>query len=189
MLQVSDITQYFYCPRKVYFMRTLGIKIRARPKMDMGKEVHEKEHCRVKERKTIYGFQKDEVAEVIHDLAVEDVNNGLYGIVDTTIILKNGEVVPVDVKYTDSEKVRINWKKQLTAYALLLEYRFKTTVKRGFIYFPAKHKQIQIDIPSEAKAVLKHDIKKIKELINSERMPNVSKGKQCNYCEMKKLCT
>jgi len=40
MLAVSDITQYFYCPRKVYFMRTPGIKIKAKPKMDMGKEEH-----------------------------------------------------------------------------------------------------------------------------------------------------
>ncbi len=103
--------------------------------------------------------------------------------------MKNGEVVPVDVKYTDSEDVRINWRKQLTAYALLLESRFKTTVKRGFVYFPAKHKQIQIDMLDEAKAILKQDVKKIKELIASEKMPNVSKGKQCSYCEMKKFCT
>lgn len=109
--------------------------------------------------------------------------------VDTTIILKDGEVVPVDVKYTDAESVRLNWKKQLTAYALLLDSRFKTIVKRGFVYFPSKHKQIQIDIPDEAKAILKQDVKKIKELIDSEKMPNVSKGKQCSYCEMKKFCT
>jgi CRISPR-associated exonuclease Cas4 len=189
MLAVSDITQYFYCPRKVYFMKTLGIKIKAKPKMDMGKEEHEKEHRRVKERNTVYGFPEEEIAQVIHDLAVEDINIGLYGMVDTTIIRKSGEVVPVDVKYTDFETVRINWRKQLTAYALLLDSRFKTTVKRGFVYFPAKRKQIQIDIPDEAKDILKQDIKKINGLIDSENMPNVSKGKQCSYCEMKKFCT
>ncbi len=189
LLAVSDITQYFYCPRKVYFMKTLGIKIKAKPKMDMGKEEHDKEHRRVKERKTVYGFSEEDVAQVIHDLAVEDINLGLYGMVDTTIILKSGEVVPVDVKYSDAENVRINWKKQLTAYALLLESRSRTIVKRGFIYFPSRHKQIKIDIPDEAKTVLKQDIQKIKELINNEKMPNVSKGKQCSYCEMKKFCT
>jgi CRISPR-associated exonuclease Cas4 len=189
MLQVSDITQYFYCPRKVYFMKTLGIKIKAKPKMDMGKEEHEKEHRRVKERKTVYGFPEEDVAQVIHNLAVEDIDIGLYGMVDTTLIMKNGEIVPIDVKYTNAESVRINWKKQLTAYAVLLETRFKKMVERGFIYFPAKHKQIQIDIPDEAKATLKQDITKIKELIDSEKMPNVSKGKQCGYCEMKKFCT
>lgn len=170
-------------------MKTLGIKIKARPKMDMGKEEHDKEHRRVKERKTIYGFSEEDVAQVIHNLAVEDINLGLYGMVDTTIILKNGEIVPVDVKYSDAESIRVNWKKQLTAYALLLDSRFKTIVKRGFVYFPSKLKQIQIDIPDEAKAILKQDVKKIKELIDSEKMPNVSKGKQCSYCEMKKFCT
>jgi CRISPR-associated exonuclease Cas4 len=189
MLAVSDITQYFYCPRKVYFMKTLGIKIKAKPKMDMGKEEHEKEHRRVKERNTVYGFPEEEIAQVIHDLAVEDIKIGLYGMVDTTIIMKSKEVVPVDVKYTDAESVRINWKKQLIAYAILLDSRFETTVRRGFVYLPSKHRQIQVDIPDEAKVVLKQDIIKIKALIDSEKMPPVSKGNQCGYCEMKKFCT
>ncbi len=47
----------------------------------------------MKERKTVYGFSEEDVAQVIHNLAVEDTNMGLYGMVDTTIILKNGEVV------------------------------------------------------------------------------------------------
>jgi CRISPR-associated exonuclease Cas4 len=189
MLAVSDITQYFYCPRKVYFMKTLGIKIKAKPKMDMGKEEHEKEHRRVKERNTVYGFPEEEIAQVIHDLAVEDIKIGLYGMVDTTIIMKSKEVVPVDVKYTDAQSVRLNWKKQLIAYAILLDSRFETIVRRGFVYLPAKHRQIQVDIPDEAKVVLKQDIIKIKALINSEKMPPVSKGNQCGYCEMKKFCT
>jgi CRISPR-associated exonuclease Cas4 len=189
MIQVSDITQYFYCPRKIYFIKTLGIKIKARPKMEMGKEEHEKEHRRIKERKTIYGIPKKDITQIIHNLPIEDTNTGIYGIIDTTIILKTKEIIPVEVKYTDFENIKINWKKQLTAYAILLEKHFKTTIKKGIIYLPTKHKQIQIDIPSEAKATLKQDIKKIKKLIHSEKIPNVTKGKQCNYCEMKKFCT
>lgn len=187
-IQVSDITQYFYCPRKIYFMKTLGLKIKSRPKMDMGKEEHEKEHRRVKERKTIYGFSEEEVSKVIHNLMLEDPKLGLYGIIDTTVILKNGEVIPIDVKYSKATSIRINWRKQLIAYSLLLESHFNILVKRGIIYLPAQRKQIQIDISNESKEIVKQDIKKIEELIGSEKMPNVSKGNQCNYCEMKKFC-
>ncbi|AFC99933.1 CRISPR-associated protein Cas4 [Methanocella conradii HZ254] len=189
MLQVSDITQYFYCPRKVYFMKTMGIKVKPRPKMDLGKEEHEREHRRVKERKTIYGFSEDEVKEVIHDLAIENKTIGLYGMVDTVLIMKNGEVLPVDVKYSKSVSVKINWRKQLIAYSLLLEAYFGTTVRRGIIYLPAQHKQIQVEITCEGKEMVKQDIRKIKDLIKSEKMPNVNKGLQCNYCEMAKFCS
>lgn len=188
MLQVSDITQYFYCPRKVYFMKTMGIQVKPRPKMDLGKDEHEREHRRVKERKTIYGFSEDEVKEVIHDLAIENKTIGLYGMVDTVLIMKNGEVLPVDVKYSKSVSVKINWRKQLIAYSLLLEAYFGTTVKRGIIYLPAQHKQIQVEITCEGKEVVRQDIQKIKDLIKSEKMPNVNKGLQCNYCEMAKFC-
>ncbi len=169
-------------------MKTLGLKIRSRPKMDMGKEEHEKEHRRVKERKTIYGFSEEEVSKVIHDLMLEDPQIGLYGIIDTVVVLKTGEIIPVDVKYSNATSVKINWKKQLIAYSLLLESRFNTLVKKGIIYLPAQHKQLQIDINIEAKEVVKQDILKIAELVRSEKMPNVSKGNQCNYCEMKKFC-
>lgn len=187
-IQVSDITQYFYCPRKIYFIKTLGLKIKSRPKMDMGKEEHEKEHRRVKERKTIYGFSEEEISKVIHNLMLEDSQLGLYGIIDTTVILKNSEVIPIDVKYSKATSVKINWRKQLIAYSLLLESHFNILVKRGIIYLPAQRKQIQIDISNESKEIVKQDIKKIEELIGSEKMPNVSKGNQCNYCEMKKFC-
>lgn len=156
--------------------------------MNMGKEEHEKEHRRVKERKTVYGFSEGDVAKVIHDLMLEDPQLGLYGVVDTVVILKTGEIIPVDVKYSNATSVKINWKKQLIAYSLLLEPRFNTLVKRGIIYLPGQRRQIQIDIDIESKEIVKQDIKKIEALIGSEKMPNVLKGAQCSYCEMKKFC-
>ena len=169
-------------------MNTLGLKIKSRPKMDMGKEEHEKEHRRVKDRKTVYGFSEEEISKVIHDLMIEDPKLGIYGIIDTTVILKNGEIIPIDVKYSSATSVRINWKKQLIAYSLLLESHFGTVVKRAMIYLPAQHKQMEIDINNESKEIVKQDIRKIEELIESEKMPNVLKGNQCSYCEMNKFC-
>jgi len=36
-IDVSDIVQYLYCPRKVYFHRVAGITL-TRPKMEVGRE-------------------------------------------------------------------------------------------------------------------------------------------------------
>ncbi len=40
MIEVSNIVQYLYCPRKLYFIKVMGLRI-TRPKMNAGKEVHE----------------------------------------------------------------------------------------------------------------------------------------------------
>ncbi|MDM7918114.1 MAG: Dna2/Cas4 domain-containing protein, partial [Methanosarcina sp.] len=70
MLHVSDISQYFYCPRKLYFTSVLGLKLKPRHKMEFGKEEHEKEHRRVSERRTVYGFPKKDVQNIFHNMAV-----------------------------------------------------------------------------------------------------------------------
>lgn len=188
MLQVSDITQYFYCPRKVYFIKTLGLRIPARHKMNAGKDEHKREHRRIKERKSIYGFPREEVKDVLHRVPVEDPKHHLHGRVDTVVILKNDKIIPVDVKYSSFRNVRRNWKKQLTAYALLLETKFEKEVKRGIIYLPQRREQLEVEISQEDKKHIKKDIRKIIKTIASEKMPPVRRGKKCNYCEMKKFC-
>ena len=40
MIDVSDIVQYLYCPRKLYFIRVMGLRI-TKPKMDVGRKIHE----------------------------------------------------------------------------------------------------------------------------------------------------
>ncbi len=58
---VNDIVQHFYCPRKVYFLKTMQTPFKPRKKMVFGLETQEKEKKRVKERIDVYGFEKREV--------------------------------------------------------------------------------------------------------------------------------
>lgn len=67
-IQVSDITQFFYCPRKVYFRRTLGIGVEPRAKMELGKEEHE----RAGRRQSVYGIEWECVEKLDHDVMVEN---------------------------------------------------------------------------------------------------------------------
>lgn len=188
MLQVSDIVQYFYCPRKIYFMKTLGLKVPPRKKMEMGKEEHESEHRRLNERKTIYGFKLDEVRDVIHSMKVESQELSLYGQIDTVIILHDGTHIPVDVKYSSYPEIKRNWKKQLVAYSLLLESKIKGRVTKAALYFPLARKRIMINISNEDKKALMKNIEEIQNMIKSEFIPPVTKGRKCAYCEMERFC-
>ncbi len=189
MIQVSDIAQYFYCPRKVYFLRTLGIHPPEKPKMKMGKEEHEKEYQRVRERRDIFGFSADQVERLIHRLPAESSSLRLYGVVDAIVVLRTGEYLPVEVKFSNYYNVLRNRKKQLIAYALLLDEKFDTNVCRGIVYFSTARLSRIIEITCEDKIALKRDIENIRNLIQSEKMPEEKKGRRCNYCEMDKFCS
>lgn len=187
-IQVSDITQFFYCPRKVYFRRTLGIEVQPRAKMELGKEEHEKEHERAGRRRSVYGIEWERIERLCHDVMLENAELGLYGRIDSVIFLRSGEVVPVELKYTHTPRVSRNWHKQIVAYALLLEGEYHTSVRRGIFYFQAQKKTVWVNITHEDKVRLKGDIERIRRVIQSEKMPIAKKGKQCRYCEMEKFC-
>ena len=185
-VSVSDLVQYAYCPRKVYFSKVLGLSVADRKKMEYGKEEHKKEHRRSKERKSIYGFDKKDIQGVHHKVYVECEKIGLFGQIDTVLEFKNGSLIPVEVKYSDFVAVFKNWKKQLVAYALLLEKEFNKEVKKGVLYFPKQKKKLIVYITADDKKFVVRDIEKIRKLVKSEKMP---RGRdRCGYCEMRKFC-
>lgn len=187
-ITVSDIVQYFYCPRKIYFLKTLGVPVVVRAKMEYGKEVHERERRRMLERTQIYGFERSEVEEVLQGLQIEDLEIGLRGKVDVVLKLRTGEFIPVDTKYTDEVWVQKQYRKQLHAYALLLDHRFKTNVVTGVIYFSKQKETRTIKITEEDKRALRRNIEYIKRIIASEVMPRGVSQEKCEYCEVKKYC-
>lgn len=157
-------------------------------KMDKGKEEHEREHRRVKERQSIYGFEPSEVKELMHNVAIEYKEIGVYGQVDTVVILTNGEVFPLDVKYSDFTAVRRNWKKQLVGYAILLEKYLDRRVDCGILYFPNQKRSIRVPISAEDKESLLKDVQRIRSLLKSEGMPRGVRKEMCRYCEVAKYC-
>lgn len=156
--------------------------------MKLGKEEEEKERKRFLERKRVFGIGRDKVSETKFKLYIEDEKLGFCGVIDTLLILKNGDVIPVEIKYTNSADVKKHWKKQLTGYSMLLEKEFDFSVSRGMIYFPEQNETIFVDIKKQDKEHLKKDIKRIRELIKSERIPRKVSEKKCSYCEVKKYC-
>lgn len=156
--------------------------------MKLGKEEEKKERKRFLERKKVFGIERDKVEDTKFKVYLEDKEIGLSGIIDTLLILKRDELLPVEIKYTDSAQVKKHWKKQLTGYSLLLEKEFKTNVEEGLIYFPEQNETIPVNIRKQDKEHLLRDIERIRELIKSERIPRKVDEKRCGYCEVRKYC-
>jgi len=173
MIDVSDLIQYLYCPRKVYFIKVMGIKLK-KPKMEFGKELHDKLRIKCD-------------GDIIYNLYLESESYGIRGVVDA-VIKENDNYYPVDAKFTRFNKLFYSWKMQLTAYAVLIEENFDVTIRKGYIYFIDEKKLEEIEIAPEDKKALREMVKKVETIINEEKIPNVEKSRKCEYCEMKKLC-
>lgn len=189
IVKCSDLAQYYYCPRKIYFLKTMEVPVQPKPKMKFGKKEEKKERKRLLERKKVFGFDEENIQDVEFEIFLENEKIGLSGIVDTLVTLKKGEKVPVDVKYTETASVKKHWKKQITSYSLLVEEEYDVEeVSRGVLYFPEQNEPIFVDITQEDKEFLLKDIEGIRELIESERIPRKVSEKKCGYCEVKKYC-
>ncbi|MEM0359010.1 MAG: CRISPR-associated protein Cas4 [Candidatus Hadarchaeales archaeon] len=183
-----EVYQYFYCPRKLYFIRKLGLYPPERKKVELGGEQHGREPGRTGRRKRIYGFSPEEVDRILHDLPLEDREMGLFGKADTVVRLKSGEMVPVDVKYSDLPYVSRAWRKQMLAYAVLLERSLGVRIRRGLIYLLPSHRTFWLNILPEEKEALKRDLEKIREMIASDQVPRAASPEYCGYCEVAKFC-
>jgi len=186
-IKVGDIVQYHYCPRKVYFLEVLGVPIITKRKMFFGQEEHIREMKRVKQRKKIFGINWKLVRKVKYKLYLKSESLHLHGIIDAVLFLED-EIIPVEIKATDFLEVTRNRKKQLVAYGLLLDENFDYMVHRGVLYFSGHRKSEVVDITFEDKNYLIEDIKKIRKLFITEKIPRKVDKKKCEYCEVFRYC-
>lgn len=180
MIDVSDISQFLYCPRKIYFMKVLGIRM-SKPKMEFGRDVHEEMYAKFKRRKSLKSY------DILENVYLESERYHLKGFVD--LILKSeNEIIPVDIKFTRFDEIYYNWRMQIVAYAVLVEENFGIIVKRALIYNADKKEWREVEIFPEDRKMLKKIVESIEDIVANERIPPKTKSKKCNYCEMQKIC-
>lgn len=185
---VLEVFMYSYCPRELYFYRKLGVSPPPLKKMDFAKKQHEREEKRSERRKTLYGIPKEEILEILHDLVLEDEELGLRGKVDTVLKVISGEFIPVEIKYSNLEHVSRAWRKQIVAYAVLLEKSLGVRIWRGLIYLLPSKRTLWVKILPEDKVELKKDLERMRELVSSDSIPRPVDSTKCGYCEFRRYC-
>ncbi|MBM5805556.1 MAG: CRISPR-associated protein Cas4 [Candidatus Verstraetearchaeota archaeon] len=185
---VFDIAQYFYCPRKVYYLRVLGAPTKPRKKMEVGREEQSREEERLTERKTIYGFEREKVKEVVYRPYLEAPDIGLAGQLDVLLKMEDGELIPVDSKYTEGIGVPRQYRKQIVAYVVLLDHAFGIKTKRGIIYFPQQKEAVEVTVTEEDKHSMSRDIQRIRQILLKEVIPRKVADEKCGYCEVRRYC-
>jgi CRISPR-associated exonuclease Cas4 len=184
-LRVTDIKQYIYCPRIVYFTYVCPVDKKVTAKMQFGQEAH-LELDRLEKRRTFKRYNLREGERRFHT-RLYSPRLGLEGRLDMHI-LAGGEIFPVEFKHS-SGGASLNHKYQLVAYAMLLEDTYNRLVRYGFIYLELANEVVPVEISPNTRLHVKDTLNKIRDMIAREQIPpkTAQKGR-CRDCEFRNYC-
>jgi CRISPR-associated exonuclease Cas4 len=182
---VTDLKQYAYCPRIVYYHACLPHVRPTTYKMQAGVEAHADERAREQRRSLrAYGLPEGERHFAVQ-LASEALD--LRGRVDL-VILTADEAIPVEYK-DSTRRVGHHLKLQLTAYGLMIEDKWNTPVHRGFLYSIPNRRASEVRLGGRLRAEVQKAVAEMQRIADGERMPDPPKRKaQCVTCEFRRFC-
>ncbi|NQT64653.1 MAG: CRISPR-associated protein Cas4 [FCB group bacterium] len=185
----SDVIEYLYCPRFIYFMKILKIEQHEhrRNLVNKGRNLHELKLVRNKEylRKKIGAIDKEV------DVYLRSSSLKLVGRIDEVLFLEDDTAAPLDYKYAFWEdKIYKTLQTQQVLYALLIEENYDIKVNRAYIvYIRSKNHLVEIDITERMKTKALTIVQEIFDIVNLNYFPNKSKNsRKCSDCTYKNLC-
>jgi CRISPR-associated exonuclease Cas4 len=186
--RVTDLKQWVYCPRVLYFHTCLPDVRPVTYKMEAGVEAGQSEEGREARRslrtyRLAKGRRQFEVPLISTRL-------GLRGVVDMVIWLEDRpdvQIIPVDYKL--SRQPGLHFKLQLVAYGLMLEEMDGGVARRGFLYSIPDRKAEEIRFDGRLRERLFSSVDAMHRMLWSEEMPPpTSQRAKCLACEFRRFC-
>ena len=184
-LRVSDLKQYYYCPRIVYYQYVLPVDRVTTYKMEKGKTSQEElEELEARRKLKVYGLAE---GKRIFNPWVKSDLIGLSGKLDL-LIETDSQLYPVDFKFTRGRPHK-NHLYQLGGYALILEDQRSKPVNQGFIYLIPQKDAVIFEITEAIKQDCKRMLTEIRDMIKNESFPGPAlQREKCTDCEYQNYC-
>lgn len=189
--RVSDLKQYFYCPRIVYYLYCLP---HIRPTtflMEAGTQAGEDERQRERRRSLkAYGLTR---GTCHFNIDLHSDHLALTGKLDMGIrtddnTTREPEAVPVDYKFS-AGRVVTHFLMQVTAYGMLLEEQWGLPVHRGFIYLIPARRAKMIEITPVLRRQVETALEDMRRIVTQESMPPAPRWRgKCTVCEFRRFC-
>ena len=186
--RVTDLKQWVYCPRILYFYICLPDVRPVTYKMEAGAEAGLSEEGREMRRSLrAYGL---ETGRREFNVRLSSDRYGLRGMLDMVIWVDApppGEVIPVDYKL--SKIAGEHFKLQLMAYAVLLEDTSGFPARRGFIYEIPRRQAEQVIFNRRLRDKLLATLDAMHRMLWTELMPDPTPNRsKCLACEFHRFC-
>lgn len=185
----SEVIEYLYCPRFIYFMNCLKISQHEdkRYLVQKGRNIHlikskiNREYLRKKigciDKKVEVYFSSEKLK--------------LVGKVDEVLFFQDGTASPLDYKFAEyDDKIYKTYLYQQACYALLIEENFKCPVNKAYIcYLRSNNFLKELTISKNLKLKTKETIDEIFDILNKNYFPAKTKSKaRCVDCTYKNIC-
>jgi len=184
---VTDLKQYAYCPRILYFMRCLPGVRPITLKMEEGRAAHEDaEHREQRRQLRTYGFK---TGERHFDVHIYSATLRLNALVDLVIVEPDGRPIAVPVDYKMSEMAGPHVRLQLACYGLLVEEEMGLPAPFGFVYLTIERRPERVTLSEALKLEAKAMLGEMRAVVEAERMPEPTvRPARCVNCEFRRFC-
>ena len=185
ILTVTDIRQWGYCRRVVYYTYCIPLRRPTTYKMAEGQLQHE-ETAELEHRRSlrVYGLTE---GERHFSVRLYSERLGLSGMIDMIIVTPE-EPIPVEYKHS-RPPLALNHRAQLAAYALLVEELYSKPVRRAFVYWIPQKRAESFTITSEMRRQVRHVQEAIWDMLAHERIPPAARNpRRCHECEFRRFC-
>ncbi|BAB67755.1 CRISPR-associated protein Cas4 [Sulfurisphaera tokodaii] len=170
MVTVSDVKQYHFCKAIPWINYVMGYREPSTFSMEEGKKISYEEVVKSLNLTT----------PVKYEVCLS--YNGLSGCID--ILAGDRKYTVVEVKAFKRGNFS-HFRYQLLAYAYLVRKRLGI-VERAILVMEGK-KVLEIEPTEEHYRYIENVVKKIEEIVNSEKLPAVNVEK-CDFCQYRRIC-
>lgn len=186
--RVTDLKQWVYCPRILYYYMCLPDIRPVTYKMEAGKEAGNSEEG-LERRRSLRQYGLTEGRREFNVPLVSD-RYGMRGIVDMVIWIEHPnpeEVIPVDYKL--SVIAGEHFKLQLMAYGLLLEEYSGLPSRCGFLYEIPRRRAEKVHFDKRLRDKLLMTLEAMHRMLHTEIMPEPTpRRNKCLACEFRRFC-
>jgi CRISPR-associated exonuclease Cas4 len=189
MIRVSDVLEYLFCSRFIYYMYCLDIPQHEekRFKVQKGREVHETRKLTNRDyvRKKLDCIRKES------DVFIASKQNHIKGIVDEILFLEDGTAAPLEYKFAEyKDKVFKTYKFQLVLQALMIKENYNIEVNRAYLCFTRSNSLVkEIEISASDYKEAEKIIEEILDIVQKGLYPKTSKSSsKCVDCCYRNIC-
>lgn len=186
LLTVTDLKQYDFCARVLFYERCLPHFRPRTYKMDAGRDAHEHE-SKLAARRTLSKFGLAS-GERQFDVRLTSNLLSLNGIIDEVIVTES-PIAAYPVEYKLAKKIGHHNRLQLAVYALMIEENWQIEVSTGYIYLILSRQVEPVAIDSKLRDETYQVLGEIRAIIEQEWMPPpTQQRKKCLDCEFRRVC-
>jgi len=183
VIGTEDVRQFLYCPRIIYFRYVICAPMKKTYKMEYGELKHEK-------IQKLKNKSDDDCIQKYYNIYLNDADLGLVGLIDY-FEFDGKTAFPVEIKSGNIplDGLNIPHKYQIIAQAILIEKNFDFMVNKMRINYIKHQKSVDYRLLIEDKLKCMKIIRKIRELLIYEKIPEPTKDQgKCVDCECKNYC-